>query len=316
MGWLLRRPLALFAAVVVIGVAVIAVGMRAFGGTSEYSATPLSSEEFAHLSEHACTSLRQQLRAVVDKKPRTSAEAARSVRRYAAILEGLNLGLDGRIPPPSEVAPFRHLLANIQTAERAMHRLDRLAETGQWRGATLLVRSPSWRHIGKRLRPSAKVAHIRCGRARRTDAILTAVAMRVSDGTAAASYYFAKPLSPEQFARKAEGFCGSARAQLEQIVAQKPTSPEDAAEMVDRLTSSLDSFIMELRGLTPPPSFAGPMQHVLGNLQMEDRAMHNLDELGVLGEWRAAERLVRSRGWQNMLNRLGPPVKPADIRCG
>lgn len=50
-------------------------------------------------------------------------------------------------------------------------------------------------------------------------------------------------------------------------------------------------------------------------MQIEDRAMHNLDELGRLGEWQRVERLIHSRAWQNMLKRFGPPVKPADIRC-
>jgi len=44
--------------------------------------------------------------------------------------------------------------------------------------------------------------------------------------------------------------------------------------------------------------------------------MHNLDELGRTGQWRSAERFVRSRRWRDMVDRLGPPVKPADIQCG
>ena len=318
MGSFLRRPLGLFAAIVVIGVILIAVGMKALGGTSGasgYSATPLSRQQFARLGEHACLSLRRQLKAVTDKRPGTLTGAARSVRRTASILDRLNMELDGRVPPPSEVAPFRRLLGSIQTADRAMRRLDRLTETGQWQSATLLARSRSWQDTRKRPRPSAKAADIRCGRARRTDAILTAVAIRVSDGTSAASYYFAKPLSPGQFAHAVVRFCVSARAQLEQIVAQKPSSLPDAAEKIDTLTSSLDSFLADLRGLTPPASFAAAFRHVLVNMQIEDRAMHHLDELGKLEEWRRAEHLVRSRGWKNMLNRFGPPAKPADIRC-
>ena len=250
-------------------------------------------------------------------KPRTRREAARFVRRVALTLAGLNMQLDGRIPPSAEVARFRRLLGSIGAAERATHQLDRLTETGQWQRATLLVRSRSWQITVKRLRPWTEAGDTRCGRARRTDALLTAVAIRVSRGTSAASYYFAKPLSPAQFAHKVEHICVSARAQLEQIVAQKPTSLDDSRNKIDTLTSSLDNSLTDLRALTPPPSIAAPFRHVLGYLQVEDRAMHNLAELGDTGQWRRAESLVRSRQWHNMVYRFGPPPgTPADIQCG
>ena len=314
-GWFLRTPLGLFAAVVVIGLIVIAVGLKEFGGTSAgHSAASLSSEQFAQLNEHACISLRRQLKAVTRREPRTLTGAARSVRRTAAILANLNMELDGQIPPAYEVAPFRHFLGNVQTADRAMQQLDRLTESGQWERASLLVRSRWWQEMRK-VKRSATAASIRCGRAHRTDAILTAITMRVSGGAAAASYYLAKPLSPAQFGRTLEHICVSARASLEQV-SRKPTSLDDASSIIDTLTSSLDGYVLELRGLNPPPSLAAPFRHVLGNLQIERRAMHNLDELAGTGQWQRAERLIRSPGWQAMLNRVGPPVKPGDIRCG
>ena len=300
----------------VIGVIVIAVGMKELGGTSAgYAATPLSYAQFAQLNEHACISLRGQLRAVTDRKPRTFAGAARSVRRTAAILAGLNLELDGKIPPPAEVAPFRRLLRNIQTAGRAVRQLDRLTGSRQWGRAAVLVRARSWREMRK-LRQSVTAGKIRCGQARSTDTILTAVAVRASDGAAAASYYFAKPLSPAQFAGKLEHICMSARGQLEQITSRKPTSLPDAASIISTLTVSLDGYLEELRGLTPPPSFAAPFRYVLGNLRREQSAMHNLDELASSGQWQRAEALIRSPGWHAMVDRLGPPVTPAGIRCG
>jgi len=320
MGWFLRRPLGLFAAIVVAGVVVIAVGLKVSGGASGASgdsATPLSSAQFADLNEHACLSLRRQLRDVTDKKPRSRKQAARSVRTVASAVAGLNMELDGRVPPSSEVASFRRFLGRLQIAERAMNQLDRLTESGQWQRATLLVRSSSWpAAIGKPLKQSAKAGDTRCGRARPTRAILTAMAIRVSRGTSVASYYFEpRPLSVAQFVHAIEHICVSALAQLEQIASEKPASLPDAAEKVDRLTSLFDSFLTDLRALTPPQSFAAAFRHVLGNLQPVDSAMHNLDALGMLGEWRQAVHLVRSLRWQRMLNRLGPPVKPADIQC-
>jgi hypothetical protein len=224
--------------------------------------------------------------------------------------------LYGVIPLPAAGVAFRRLLGDMDTADRALHRLDRLTETGQWQRATLLVRSRGWQDIGKRLGPSTKPADIRCGRARSTSAVLTAVSARAFASTSEASYYFAKPLTPAQLARATERICVAARAQLEQIVAQKPQSPTEAAAAVRRLTSSLDTFLGQLRALTPPRSLAAPWQRLLGNLQIEDRALHNLDELGRLGEWNRALHLVRSRWWHHMANRFGPPIRPSDIRCG
>jgi hypothetical protein len=314
-GSFLRTPLGLFAAVVAIGVLVIAVGMKEFGGTAGAAPTPLSSQQFIQLNEHACISLRGQLKAVARRKPRTFKGAARSVHKTAAILAGLNMELDGQIPPPAEVAPFRRLLSEIQTADRAMQQLDRLTESGQWARAGVLVRSRSWREMRK-LEQSATAANTRCGRAHRTDAILTAVATRVSGGAAAASDYFARPLSPAQFAGTLRHMCVSARARLEQIVSRKPTSLPDASNIITMLTSSLDGFVLELRGVIPPSRYAVPFRYVLRDLRMEQRAMHNLDELASTGQWRRAENLIQSPGWQAMLKRLGPPVKPGDIHCG
>ena len=131
--------------------------------------------------------------------------------------------------------------------------------------------------------------------------------MRVSGGTSGASYYFAKPLTFAQFAHGLQHFCVSARAQLEQIEAEKPTSLPEAAEKIDILTSSFDRYLMELRGLTPPPSIAAPYRHALGFLQIEDRAMHSLDELGRTGQWRSAERLVLI----SPVAGHGQPIRPA-----
>jgi hypothetical protein len=318
-GWFLRRPLGLFAAIVVAGVVVIAVGLQVSGGTAgvpAYSATSLSSAQFTRLGERACVSLRRQLRDVTGTRPRSRKAAARSVRAVASTLADLNTELDGRVPPPSQAASFRRLLGGIQTTGRAMNQLEHLIETHQWQRATLLVRSPAWRAVGERLEPSANGRSKRCGPNRRTDAILAAVAVRVAGGTAAASYYFARPLSVEEFGHNVERICVAARGQLEQITSERPASLPDAASKIDTLTSSLDDFLTELRGLTPPPSYRVPFRHVLGDLQAEDRAMHDLNELARLGQWQDAERLVRSRRWQDMLRRFGPPVDPADIHCG
>jgi hypothetical protein len=318
MGWFLRRPLGLFAAIVVIGVALIALGMKAFGGTSSaplYSATPLSPAQFSHLGQNACVSLQRQLKAATGRGPGNLTDAARSVRTVASTLDRLNLELDARIPPASEVIPFRRLLGNIRAADRALHSLDRLTGSGQWQRATLLVRSRGWQDIGKQLGPSARLGHTRC-RAHRTQAILTAIRVRVARGTSAASYYFAKPLSPAHFVHAVERICVSFRGRLENVTAERPTNVTEAAQVVDNLTTLFDSFVTEIRGLTPPPPVAVSYRRVLGQIQTADRAAHSVDQLEKLGQWQRAARLVRSRWWKNIWSQFGPPVAPADIRCG
>jgi len=311
----LRNPLGLFAGILVVGLVVIAVGVKAFGGASGTpTPTSLSSEQFAQLNEHACISLRRELKPVMDRNPGTSKGAARSVHRTASILAGLNLELDGQIPPPAEVARFRHLLAGIQSADRAMQQLDRLTATGQRQRAILLVRSAGWRQI--RTGTSASAAATRCGRTRPTDKILTAVALRVSRGAAAASYWFAKPLSSTQWVAGVERLCVSSRALLEQIDTIKPGSLAGLSNLITTLSSTLDSGVLEFRALTPPPSIAASVRTALGKIYREQRDLHSLDELAQTGQWAQARRLIRSREWQEMANALGPPVRAADIRCG
>jgi len=312
--WILRRPLRLFAVLVVIGAVGIALGMKSLGGTpaaSPYSATPLSPAQFAQLGENACVSFRRQLEAATNRKPRTLAGAARSVSRIASLVDDLNMQLDARVPPPSEVASFRRFLGKIQGAERALHRLDRMTGTGQWRSATALVRSGWWHDSVKQLGPSTTLDRAHCG----GDATLTAVRRLVSDGASAASYYFARPLSPAQFVHALERTCESFRERLQDILAQKPTNPSEGAGLITSLTVLIDSDVKELRGLTPPSSVAASYRRMLNTLQTADRAVQSLNQLVRLGQWRRASRLVHSRWWQNIGSRLGPPVAPADIRC-
>lgn len=196
-----------------------------------------------------------------------------------------------------------------------MQQLDRLTATGQRQRAILLVRSPGWRQI--RTRPSASAAATRCGRARPTDKLLTAVALRVSRGAAAATYWFAKPLSPAQDVSGLQHLCVSTRALLEQIDAAKPASLADVSNIITTLTSTLDSGVLEFRALTPPPAIAVPARILLRKVYREQRDMHNLDGLAQTGQWPQAGRLIRSREWRAMAGAFGPPVKrAADINCG
>jgi hypothetical protein len=315
----LRRPLGLFAAIVVVGLIVIAVGMTAFGGTSggsSYSVTALSPAQFARAGEHACLSLRRQLKPVVGKERRSLRARAQSIRLITATFDRLTADLYGVVAPASDAASFRRLLASLKAADLGLHRLDHFAGTGQWQSAAVFVRSTEWKDIGKQLGPPAKRVDLRCNGARRTSAVLRAVRARASSGTSAATQYSATPLTPAQFARLGERVCVYLRGRLGPVVAQKPESQTEAAQLIGRLTSIVDGVITQLNGVVPPPSAAAPFRRLLGNLEAADGGLHRLNELTETGQWQRAALLVRSEWWKELGQRLGPEVAPGDMRCG
>jgi hypothetical protein len=316
MGSFLRRPLDLFIAIVVVGLILIAGGMKAFGGFTASSQAPsLTQAQFVRLGEGVCVSLRQQLKEVRAASPRNLRQAARPVRLVTWMFDGLVTKLGGLRLPPSADRPSRHLVATLEMADHALHRLDRLTETHQAQRATLLVRSGWWRNISERLRSSGKTKAVQCGRVRHTGGVLTAIRTRAFVGMSVASRYSAKPLSPAQFALVGQRVCVSVRQQLLDVTRDPPTTVLEATEKVQRITNIFDGLIAGLEGLVPPPAEAAPFRRLLGNLKAADAAMHNVNNLTALAEWKRAARLVRSTWWRNIGRGLGPPVSPEDLRC-
>lgn len=312
----MRKPLGAFFATLVVGAALLGVGMTAFGGTSgNHGPTPLTQAQFVRLGTRMCVSLRQQLKAVTVARPSNLRQAARPVRRTISMFDGLLTTLYGLLPPPSADAPFRHLLGNLETADHALHRLDHLAETQQPQRAAVLVRSRWWQGVGRRLRSAAKPKAIPCGRVRHTAGVFIALRTRAFVGMSAASRYSARPLSIAQFAQVGERVCVSLRQQLEDVMRTQPRDATEAAEKIQRITSIVDGLTNELRGVVPPPAAAAPFRQVVSNIERADSALNNLNALTAMGQWRSAERLVRSAWFQNIGKALGPPVSPEDMRC-
>jgi hypothetical protein len=172
MGSFLRRPLGAFIATLVVGSAILAVGMKAFGGTSGVpypSAKPLTLKQFNRAGMQMCLSLRPQLEWVIHmKKPRNLREVTRDSRRLSAIADRMTADLHELIPPPSLAARYQRMVRKFDTLDHAIRRLDHLAETRQWRRFVLLVRSRWWKHIGRLFGPPRQVRHIRCGGAGNT----------------------------------------------------------------------------------------------------------------------------------------------------
>jgi hypothetical protein len=151
MGSFFRHPLALFAAILVVGVALIAGGMKAFGGTSGKpadAATPLSPGQFAQANERICVSLRQELQSLVAHgKPRSLRQAITYIRRGTTLFDHLRTEYYSLIPPPSYRVQFRRLLTRLNVMDVAMHHLDHLADTHQWARFVLLARSRSFKKL-------------------------------------------------------------------------------------------------------------------------------------------------------------------------
>jgi hypothetical protein len=171
MGSFLRRPLGIFAAILVVGFALIALGMEVSGGTSggsPRSAAPLSPAEFQRTGERICLSLRSQLRWLAAHKPTSLRQVTRFIARGTSVFDGLTAKVDRLVPPPAAAASIRRLRTNLGVADRALHHLDHLTETHQWRRAVLLVRSRWWKNIGKRFGPPTKLKNMDCGQGGRT----------------------------------------------------------------------------------------------------------------------------------------------------
>jgi hypothetical protein len=168
MGSFLRTPLGLFAAVVVVGLAVIMLALTEFGGTSGHAAhspRPLTPAQFrsagARIGRSACL----QLKPIVNKKPRNLGEIASDTRRITAVFDRLTRDIDVLVPPPSAAPVVLRLRRDLGALDGAMHRAAHLAETHQWRRFVLLVRSRWFQDIGKRFGPVQK-GKLRCDRAR------------------------------------------------------------------------------------------------------------------------------------------------------
>ena len=176
-GSFFRSPLGVFVAVLVVGFIFIAVGMRAFGGTSGsasgvpyHHATPLSPAQFRRAGVRICLSFRSLAKAIkADGKARNLREATRLFRKFTPRFDRLIAELDGLVPPRSAAAYFRRMRRRLDAVNRDMDQLDHFAETGQWRRFVLFARSTFHKDI-KRLGPPTKLRDIRCGQASHTSA--------------------------------------------------------------------------------------------------------------------------------------------------
>jgi len=167
MGSFFRSPLGVFTAIMVVGLAVIAGGMKAFGGTSTspyHAPAPLTTAQFKREGAQLGRSLCVQLKPVVNKKPHSLKEFAAGIREVDAAFDRLRAGLARMVPPPSRARHFFRFRNKVDGAVSAMDHANHLAETHQWRSLVLFVRSKSFKKINKQFGGGRK-GKLSCGHA-------------------------------------------------------------------------------------------------------------------------------------------------------
>lgn len=171
-GSFLRKPLGLFAATLLVGFAVIAVGMEAFGGGSggvpptSQAPTAVAKARFKHAALQICLSSRSLVKGVIARgKPHSLREATRDFQWMTPRFDGLTREVDGLVVAPSAgkaAAALERLRRKLDPFDRALDHLDHFAETRQWRRFVLLARSPGFKRLGKQFGSHRELRNIRC----------------------------------------------------------------------------------------------------------------------------------------------------------
>jgi hypothetical protein len=168
MGSILRSPLGMFVAILVVGFAVIAVGMTAFGGTSSspsYGPKPLTSAQFKREGARLSRSLCLQLKPIVNKKPHSLRGFASGLARITVVFDRFRTGFDRLVPPASHARSFYRFRNKLDGAVYEWDRANHLAATHQWGSFLRLVRSKSWKRMKRQLGGTTK-GKLSCGHAR------------------------------------------------------------------------------------------------------------------------------------------------------
>jgi hypothetical protein len=139
------RPLAIFGAVVVVGVVLIAAGLRltdhpasATPPPRTASPTPLSHAQFVRAANAICRRSSRKGKAIFKKKAKSLTMIARQVRIAVPLFDSEAAALRALAPPSRDAAAWRRLLKHLGQDERQFHAIRHAFETRQWiRGAAI-----------------------------------------------------------------------------------------------------------------------------------------------------------------------------------
>lgn len=142
------KPLAIFAGVVVVGLALIAGGLRLTGSSAGANPsatpmiTPLTRTQFVHAADRVCGQELREAKARGLRHPKIT--SLRSLTRYfrlaVPLFDAEAAGVRVLIPPRSEAAAFRRLTTNLALSEGNANSILHALQTRQIRRAFLFAK--------------------------------------------------------------------------------------------------------------------------------------------------------------------------------
>ena len=150
------KPLAIFGAVVVVGLIAIEVGLRATAHTASATPppTPLTQAQFVQRGNAVCAVYNRSAKAVLTPNPKTFRAATRELQRWMPLVQRDVAGLRALVPPVSDDATYRSLLAVMTQEDAEVHSILHDFETGQYQRGVLLLRQGS--HLDNRFNSLAR----------------------------------------------------------------------------------------------------------------------------------------------------------------
>lgn len=155
---LIVKPLGLFAGTVVVGLAVIFVGLRLTSHSANASPVlatptapkPLTQAQFDRAGNAICVRYYRVDAPLSKSRPKTLRAVTRNLRIDIAAFDRETISLRALVPPPNDAGMYRRLMRGVGRGGRDIHALLHDFETGQYRLGVLKARhlSPALeRHV-------------------------------------------------------------------------------------------------------------------------------------------------------------------------
>jgi hypothetical protein len=139
------KPLAVFGGIVVVGLAVIFVGLRLTDHSASADPLPaaptsLTHAQFVREGNAVCDRYYRD-DPTIFRNPKTVKAFKRDMQIAVPFVDRMAAGLRALVPPPSDAATYRRLLGGLGLQNRAVHAMLHAFETGQIRQGVLIARS-------------------------------------------------------------------------------------------------------------------------------------------------------------------------------
>ena len=146
-GSFFRNPFGLFATILVVGFALIGVGMTAFGGgTPVQPPKTLTLAQYRRSVRRLGQSMCLQIKPTVNKGIHSLRQLRTGIGRLTVAVDRFRTGFYALVPPRSRSRSYFRLRSHIDGVTHAMRNANHLAATGQWGRLAWFVRSKAFRH--------------------------------------------------------------------------------------------------------------------------------------------------------------------------